>query len=359
MSGNQCASVFDLDSPQLIIDLDILDKNLETMVNGLNGKNLRIHFKSLKCGGLVKYLMGKGHSSFLCAKLNEAEVLAEIGVKNILIANQIVGDLKIARVDSLKTKANVKVCIDCEEHLFALSNFSQKFNTSFDVLAEVDIGMNRCGTFPGKPTLDLVKKMVATKNIRFSGLQGYDGHLQLMLGSSEKTAKAFQGLKSLVDTRRLIEKEGIEVPLVTTAGTGTWGFAVQTDGIDEIQPGSFLLMDCIYHQARPEFQPSLTVLSTVISRRPGLYVLDAGSKAISKDFGMPIIKGKPDEKIFKLAEEHTRVECVDSPLPEIGDKREVVTAHCCATMNLHRNVVASRSGKVVDIWPIEASGRYD
>lgn len=159
MSGNQGASIFDLDSPQLIIDLDILDTNLATMKNGLNGKNLRVHFKSLKCGGLVKYLMKKGQSSFLCAKLNEAEVLADIGVKDILIANQIVGDLKIARVDSLKTKAKVKVCIDCEEHLVALSNFAQKFNTSFEVLAEVDIGMNRCGTFPGEHTLDLVKKL--------------------------------------------------------------------------------------------------------------------------------------------------------------------------------------------------------
>ncbi len=358
MGRNQETSVFDLDSPQLIIDLDILDKNLATMTNGLNGKKLRIHFKSLKCGSLVKYLMGKGYDSFLCAKLNEAEVLADVGVKNILVANQIVGDLKIARVDSLKTKAKVKVCIDCEEHLLALSHFAQKFNTSFDVLAEVDIGMNRCGTMPGKPTLDLVKKIVASKNIQFSGLQGYDGHLQLMLDRIEKRKKAFEGLASLVDTRRMIEKEDIEVPLVTTAGTGTWEYAVQMEGIDEIQPGSFLLMDCIYHEVRPEFHPSLTVLSTVISARPGLYVLDAGSKAISKDFGMPIIKGRPDEKIFKLAEEHTRVEC-DSFLPEIGDKREVVTAHCCATMNLHRNVVASRNGRVVDIWPIEASGRYD
>ncbi|NBR04332.1 MAG: DSD1 family PLP-dependent enzyme [Planctomycetes bacterium] len=358
MSGNQGASIFDLDSPQLIIDLDILDKNLGTITNGLNGKKLRVHFKSLKCGGLVKYLMDKGCNSFLCAKLNEAEVLADVGVKNILIANQIVGDLKIARVDSLKTKANVKICIDCEEHLLALTRFAQKFNTSFDVLAEVDIGMNRCGTLPGKPTLELVKKIVVSKNIRFSGLQGYDGHLQLMLDRTEKTKKAFEGLASLVDTRRMIEKEGIAVPLVTTAGTGTWEFAVQAEGIDEIQPGSFLLMDCIYNEVRPEFHPSLTVLSTVISRRPGLYVLDAGSKAISKDFGMPMVKGKPQEKIFKLAEEHTRVEC-GNPLPEIGDKREVVTAHCCATMNLHRNVVAARNGKVVDIWPIEASGRYD
>jgi len=358
MSGSQGASVFDLDSPQLIIDLDILDKNLATMTNGLNGKNLRIHFKSLKCGSLVKYLMSKGHTSFLGAKLNEAEVLADVGVKNIIVANQIVGDLKIARIDSLKTKAKVTVCIDCEEHLLALSNFAQKFNTSFDVLVEVDIGMNRCGTFPGNPTLGLVKKIIASKNIKFSGLQGYDGHLQLMLDRIEKTKKAFEGLASLVDTRRLIEKEGIEVPLVTTAGTGTWEYAVQIEGIDEIQPGSFLLMDSIYHEVRPEFQPSLTVLSTVISRRTGFYVLDAGSKAISKDFGMPVIKGKPGEKIFKLAEEHALVEC-NSQLPDIGDKREVVTAHCCATMNLHRNVVASRKGKVVEIWPIEASGRYD
>lgn len=358
MNGLLGKSVFDLDSPQLIIDLDILDKNLETIRNGLNGKKLRVHFKSLKCAGLVKYLMSKGQDSFLCAKVNEAEVLVDAGVRDILIANQIIGDIKLARVHSSMAKANIRVCIDCEEHLKALSDFAQKSNTSFDVLAEVDIGMNRCGTFPGEPTLALVKKIAQTKNIRFVGLQGYDGHLQLMLDRTEKSNKAFEGLKALVDTKKMIQKIGIDVPLVTTAGTGTWEYAVQMEGVDEIQPGSFLLMDCIYHEARPEFKPSLTVLATVISRRPGLYVLDAGSKAISKDFGLPIVKDRPEEKIFKLAEEHTRVEC-NIPLPEIGDKREVITAHCCATMNLHRSVVASRMGKVVHFWPIEASGRYD
>ncbi len=125
--------------------------------------------------------------------------------------------------------------------------------------------------------------------------------------------------------------------MVTGAGTGTWEFVAGYDGVTEIQPGSFLLMDCAYHAVRPEFGCSLSILATVVSRRPGGYVLDAGSKAISKDFGTPVIKGRPDEKVTKLAEEHTLVAC-EGDSPHIGERREVIPAHCCATMNLHRQM---------------------
>jgi D-serine deaminase-like pyridoxal phosphate-dependent protein len=117
-------------------------------------------------------------------------------------------------------------------------------------------------------------------------------------------------------------------------------------------------MDCAYHAVRPEFGCALSILATVQSRQPGRYVLDAGSKAISKDFGMPVIKGHYFEQVTKLAEEHTLVECT-SDGPRVGDRREVIPAHCCATMNLHRQCVAVRKGRVEAIWPIEASGRYD
>jgi D-serine deaminase-like pyridoxal phosphate-dependent protein len=100
------------------------------------------------------------------------------------------------------------------------------------------------------------------------------------------------------------------------------------------------------------------VLTTVVSRRPGWYVLDAGSKAISKDFGTPEVKGRPGEKVAKLAEEHTKVEDGGSG-PRVGERREVLPAHCCATMNLHRTCVAVRKDVVEAVWPIEASGRYD
>jgi D-serine deaminase-like pyridoxal phosphate-dependent protein len=117
-------------------------------------------------------------------------------------------------------------------------------------------------------------------------------------------------------------------------------------------------MDCIYHGVRPEFGCALSIMATVISRRPEWYILDAGSKAISKDFGMPIVKDHPQEKLTRLSEEHANVASAD-PAVHVGDRREVIPAHCCATMNLHRACVAVRKGKVEDLWDIEASGRYD
>jgi D-serine deaminase-like pyridoxal phosphate-dependent protein len=126
----------------------------------------------------------------------------------------------------------------------------------------------------------------------------------------------------------------------------------------EIQPGSFVLMDCAYNKVRPEFGCSLSILAQVVSRRPKWYVLDAGSKAISKDFGTPLVKDHPAETVVKLSEEHCTVECDTSNI-HIGDRREIIPAHCCATMNLHRTCLGVRKGKVETVWPIEASGRYD
>jgi len=148
------------------------------------------------------------------------------------------------------------------------------------------------------------------------------------------------------------------VEVVTGAGTGTWEWAVQVAGVTEIQPGSFLLMDAAYHAVRPELGVALSVLATVLSRGNRRYVLDAGSKAISKDFGTPVIQGRPDERVVKLAEEHTLVEC-PGELPRVGERRAVLPTHCCATMNLHRQCVAVGGGRVEAVWPIEASGRYD
>jgi D-serine deaminase-like pyridoxal phosphate-dependent protein len=117
-------------------------------------------------------------------------------------------------------------------------------------------------------------------------------------------------------------------------------------------------MDAAYHAVRPEYGCSLSILATVVSRQPGWYVLDAGSKAISQDFGSAAIKGHPAEKVVKLAEEHTKVEDGGAGA-KVRERREVLPAHCCATMNLHRQAVAVRGGRVEAVWPIEASGRYD
>src|SRR5262249_3628066 len=160
--------------------------------------------------------------------------------------------------------------------------------------------MGRCGVEPGEPALALARHVRAHDGLRFLGLQGYDGHLQMLPNAEEQRAKCVDGLGLLIETRRLLERHGIPVEVVTGGGTGTSAVVGGHEGVTEIQPGSFLLMDCAYHAVRPEFGRALSVVCTAISRRPGWYVLDGGSKAISQDFGKPVIKGHAAEKVVKL-----------------------------------------------------------
>ncbi len=313
---------------RLLIDLDCLDANLRLLRSACasRGVGLRVHFKSLKCGSLARYLAGNGVASFLCAKLNEAEVLADAGIGDILVANQVIGPIKLARLARLARRVLLRVCVDDPDNVRAMGQAAQAAEATVGVLVEVDIGMNRCGVEPGAAALELARLIQAQPALRFAGLQGYDGHLQLLPDPAERRGRCLQGLEKLVGTRRLIEQAGVPVELVTGAGTGTWEFAAGFPGMTEIQPGSFLLMDCAYHAVRPEFNCALSVLTTVVSRRPGWYVLDAGSKAISRDFGTPVVKDHPEELVAKLAEEHTRVECGNPP--PVGSRREVLPAHC-------------------------------
>jgi D-serine deaminase-like pyridoxal phosphate-dependent protein len=349
-----------LDSPQLIIDLDAVDANLRQMRADFGHRQVavRVHFKSLKCAGLARYVAGAGLPQFVCAKLNEAEVLADAGLTDIFIANQIVGAAKLQRLAMLAQRAQVRVCVDDPRNVVAMSLAAEAAGCTIGVLVEVDIGMGRCGVEPGEPALALARQVHAARGLRFVGLQGYDGHLQLVADPSERGAQCVKGLELLVSTRRLIEQAGIAVSTVTGGGTGTAEFVGGFDGVTEIQPGSFILMDHAYHAVRPEYGCALSILATVISRRPRWYVLDAGSKAISRDFGTPVIKGRAGDSVVKLSEEHTTVQTDDGTIA-VGDRVEVVPTHCCATMNLHRACVAVRRGRIEALWAIEASGRYD
>jgi D-serine deaminase-like pyridoxal phosphate-dependent protein len=349
-----------LDTPQLLIDLDVVDANLQRMFQPYKGTgvNVRVHFKSLKCAELACYIAKATGANFLCAKLNEAEVLVDAGLTDVFIANQIVGPIKLQRLAELAKRSQLRVCVDDPENIRAMAAAARAAGSTIGVLVEVNLGMNRCGVEPGAPALELAKLVRASEGLRFVGLQGYDGHLQLVADPAERREKCLAGIARLVETRRMIESAGIPVQVVTGAGTGTGEFVGACEGVTEIQPGSFVLMDVAYHKVRPEYACALSILTTVMSRQPGRYVLDAGSKAISQDFGSPMVKGRPNDQVQKLSEEHSRVLC-DDPSVKLGARFEVLPAHCCATMNLHRQCLAVRKGRVEAVWPIEASGRYD
>lgn len=352
--------VAELDTPQLLIDLDAVDANVRYLLaeGRRRGVRVRVHFKSLKCTGLARHVATAGPDGFVCAKLNEAEALAGAGITDILLANQVVGPHKLRRAARLAHRSELTVCVDDTDTARALSAAAGAEGSTIGVLVEVDIGMERCGVAPGPAAVDLARAVVALPGLRFRGLQGYDGHLQMLPDYEVRKAQSLAAADALVGTRRLIERAGLPVEIVTGGGTGTWEFVASVPGVTEIQPGSFVVMDAAYHRVRPEFVRALSVLTAVVSRSRGRYVLDAGSKAISRDFGTPEVKGRPGDRVDRLNEEHTIVEAAGVG-PAIGDFVEVWPTHCCATMNLHRTCVAVRAGRVEASWPIECSGRYD
>jgi D-serine deaminase-like pyridoxal phosphate-dependent protein len=353
-------TIDELDTPQLLLDLDGLDANLRVMFAAKTrfGVKVRVHFKSLKCTGLARYIADRGADGFLCAKLHEAEALVAAGLTDVMIANQVVGENKLRRLAELARRGNLRVCVDDPAQIAGLAAATKAAGTSLGVLVEVDIGMGRCGVAPGEPALALVREIQRHPSLRFVGLQGYDGHLQTMVDLAERERRSREATELLVGTRRTLEQAGVTVEVVTGGGTGTWEFVAACPGVTEIQPGSFVLMDAFYHSVRPEFGITQSLLTTVISRRPGQYVLDIGTKGVSQDFGRTALKNRPGDSVRRVSEEHTIVESNDAAV-KVGDRIEVYSGHCCATMNLHRQAIAVRGKRIEAIWPIEASGRYD
>jgi D-serine deaminase-like pyridoxal phosphate-dependent protein len=177
----------------------------------------------------------------------------------------------------------------------------------------------------------------------------------------ERTEKTLAAVKLLVDTRRLIEKSGIKVEIVSGGGTGTYLINGDIEGIDEVQAGSYALMDWWYTDIRPEFRQAVSVLTTVISRpRPNIAIIDVGRKGCGAEWGPPRVKNIPSAKIPSFnAEEHGTIQLPDDAVAKvkIGDHIEIIPSHGCTTSTLYREFVVHRSGTVIDRWPIEGSGK--
>lgn len=361
MSDAATRTLRDVDTPALLLEAGALEANIQRMASFFANRpsGLRPHFKSHKCTRIARMQMAAGAVGMTCAKLGEAEVLAEAGIQDILIANQIVGGLKIARLVELAKRAKPIVAADSAGNVRMLSNAAAAAGVTIGVLVEVDIGMNRCGVKPGQPALDLARVIAASPGLKFEGLQGYEGHVVDLRDPAERAEKTHAALGPLVETRRLIERSGIPVHIVTGGGTGTYTITGDYPGVDEVQAGSYAAMDWWYSDIRPEFQQAMSILSTIISRpEPDLAIVDVGRKGIGAEFGPPRVKDLPGGSVARFgSEEHTAVALPPGAMLGVGDQIELIPSHGCTTSNLYREFVVHRQGVVEDMWPIEGSGR--
>ena len=352
-------SITELDTPTLLLDRAASDRNLATMAAYFRDRpaKLRPHFKNHKCVTLAKRQLAAGAVGMTCAKLAEAEILVENGVENVLIANQIVGDAKVSRLVKLARQAQIAVAVDHIEQAAAISRAATAAGSLVNLLIEVDIGMGRCGVPAGAPALDLARQLTDLPGVRFAGLQAYEGHLVNVLDRADRTTRARAAMQQAVDTRRQIEAAGIPVSCISGCSSATYNSTGALEGVDEVQAGTYATMDIQYHRLAPEFEIALSLLVRVISRPSAdKAVLDIGVKGAGCEFGVPAIRDCPQVEIpFFLAEEHTVVN--NAPNWKIGDVVQLIPSHACTTCNLHRELVVHENNRVVEIWPIEASGQ--
>jgi D-serine deaminase-like pyridoxal phosphate-dependent protein len=357
--------LFDVDTPALLVDVEAMEHNLRSMAGYFQrleerGRRCRLrpHIKSHKSSILAHKQLGAGYClGITCAKLSEADAMARAGIHDVLIANQIVGGYKITRLVGLARRAKVTVVVDQADNVVDLSEAAAAANVTVGVLVEVNVGLNRCGVEPGRAALELAEQIDRAPGLLFRGLQGYEGHLVNVAPREEREARVVHDLGQLVETRRLVEASGLEVEMVDCGSTSTYSISAELEEIDEIQAGSYLLMDATYEKLAPEFRCAQSVLATVVSRpTPHRIVVDAGMKTIAVDHGLPRVKGLERIREIKLHEEHGLLETEEPSSVRVGDKLELVSGHVCTTVNLHDRYYAMSNGRVEAVWPIDARG---
>jgi len=354
----------EVDTPALLLDLDAFERNVATMAEAARWLRLRPHAKSHKCPEIAKRQIAAGAVGVCCQKVSEAEALVAGGVGDVLIANEVVGRAKLARLAELAKRAHVSVCVDDASIAGELDDAARAAGVRLDVLVEVDVGASRCGVEPGEPALRLARAVNASANLRFAGLHAYHGSAQHLRSVDERRAAIAQAVEKARRTRDLIEDEGLDCEVVTGAGTGTFLFEQASGVYNELQPGSYIFMDADYGRNSwdgfPRFGQSLFIWTTVMSTpAAGRVVVDAGLKAHSVDSGMPLVVGFPGVEYVRASDEHGVLKVASGArAPALGDKLRLVPGHCDPTVNLYDWLVGVRGERVEALWPIAARGAF-
>ena len=352
----------EIDTPALLVDLGALERNIEKLAAHFRGagKYLRPHTKSHKTPAIAHLQLKAGAIGITCAKLGEAEVMADAGIDDILIANEMVGPRKIARLMDLAQRCDIMVAVDHPTNLVAISAAARENGVRPRVLIEVNIGHDRCGLVPGSRLVELAQQAVSSPDVRFAGLMGYEGHIIDLEDDQARDSGARQCLQRLVDARADLEQAGIDVEICSSSGTGDYYVATTYDGITEVQAGSYALMDTAYAALGLVFEHALSVLTMFSSRpTPEQVITDAGLKSVTPEHGFPQVKGRDDLECHALSEEHGRLRTRSGPCTdlEVGDLLEFLPGHGCTTVNLHDQLYALRNDQLEAIWKIAGRGK--
>jgi D-serine deaminase-like pyridoxal phosphate-dependent protein len=363
-------SLADIDTPALVLDLDRFEANLARMMDAVRGRSVRVrpHAKSHKCVEIARRQVAAGAVGVCCQKVSEAEPFLAGGIPDVLITNEVVGERKCAQLAALAARhpaARVGVCVDDLRVVAQLGDACRQAGARLDAYIELDVGHNRAGVSSAPAIVALGRAIHAQPSLELRGLQAYFGSAQHRRSVLERRQAIASATALAKAARNALLGAGLSCETITGGGTGTFLFEAASGVYNEIQPGSYALMDADYAKNEPDpawpvFEQSLFILSTVMSRRKDEHsnraTIDAGLKAYSTDSGtaMPTFTGW---LVRSVSDEHTVLHRMgDGPELALGAKTLLIPGHIDPTVNLHDWIVAVRDHTVEAVWRIDARG---
>lgn len=363
-------SVWDLDTPALVVDLDALEANIETMQRtvGRNGIASRPHAKTHKTPAIAHMQLETGSVGICVAKIGEAQALFEHGVERLLMTTSNVTPLKIQRAMNLRKWCDTFVqATDTPENARLLAEAAVVAGVVADVVVDVDPGGHRTGITPGRPALELAQLVDQLPSLRLRGMLCYDGGSQHVTGFDARQAQTLERLAPAAETFEHFQRSGLSTEIFSGGGTGTYNIDHQTPGMTDVQVGSYVFMDAQYigiggvsdTDVYTDFQPALTILTTVLNAQyEGRATTDAGAKACTINRPWAIVKGETGMSYTSGSDEFGTIR-YDEPSRtyKVGDKLELIVSHCDPVVNLYDQMYAVRNGIVDAVWEIAARGK--
>jgi D-serine deaminase-like pyridoxal phosphate-dependent protein len=357
----ESGSISQLDTPCLVVDLNVFESNVRLCTERLAAVRIRPHLKTAKSPEVARLLLAAGAAGICVAKVSEAEVMLADRIDDVLITTELAGPTKARRFGELIRRwpdARVSVVVDSWEGASALDAAVPR---AVDVLIDVNVGQDRCGVLPADARA-LADRLRALERIRIVGLQGYEGNLQHVRDPHERQVLCDQAMERLASAAEDLRAGGHTVDVVTTGGTGTAEFCAAHEVVTEVQPGSFIFMDVDYEQTSGvPYEPALTAIATVISRPTAdRVVIDAGLKTLSNDSGPARLADSPGWTYHHAGDEHgilTSDRADGARELHVGDRVTLVPSHIDTTVNLHDVLYAHRDGELEATWAIAARGK--
>lgn len=360
--------VSELDTPALLIDLDIMERNLRRVAEytKTHGLRLRPHTKTHKVPEIGRKQLASGAVGLTVAKVSEAEVMLAAEPSDLLVAYPVVGRTKCERLMPIAQKTRVTVALDSLIAAQQLSEAARQAQVNISILAEVDAGLGRVGVSSGKELLQLAQGIERLPGLSFEGIAFFPGHIR---PSADQGDTALKQLGQLIQSVLAdFQRAGIEVRVVSGGSTPTLFHSHKLPGLNEIRPGTYVYndMNTVISGACTLEDCAVSILVTVISTaKQGQMIVDGGSKTFSSDLSIGAMKmsfGRvieaPASVFHNMNEEHGFVDIRrEDQSFSVGDQVRIIPNHVCPAVNLHERVYGIRNDAIEKIWQVEGRGK--